>query len=582
MNHLSEPARQTYRGIRLLLLLGFLGAVTLSGARPVTAQQKQFNKKALAQPKKPIAPPAPRSALLTHEAWQNAPLTPLKSGEIDGLVNKELQATKISPAPRTTDEQFIRRVTLDLTGQLPLPAEVLEFVADPSSQKRARLIDKLLDSEKYAQHWARYWRDVIAARVSDRRGLVLAGAFERWLVEQFNTNQGWDMVTRAMITAEGKCEFDDEGKNGALFFLASRFGPDSANEQAAEASRVFLGIQIQCAQCHDHPSDQWKRVQFHQLAGYFARVRERFVPGNAGKRGGVELISLRQGEHEMPSKEDPKKTFLTPPRFLDGKAAGPNLADKERRRALADAIVDKKNYWFAGAYVNRIWGELMGQSFYQPVDDMGPHKEAVFPEVLTRLTGAFRGTNYDIKGLFRAILNSEAYQRQIRLGDSADQHLHFAAAYPTRLRADALWDSLVSVLGNFTAPQNKDKPRPMGRFGVPAGLEGLFKSEFEFDPSLKADEVERSIAQALLLMNNPQINQRIRARGNNPLTRILSAYPQDEDALRTVYLRTLARKPTDRELDRCRDYIKKTRTRDEAFEDILWALVNSTEFQTKR
>ena len=283
----------------------------------------------------------------------------------------------------------------------------------------------------------------------------------------------------------------------------------------------------------------------------------------------------------MPSPTDPKKTFVTYPLFLDGKASGQNLGDVERRKILANAIVAKDNYWFAGAYVNRIWGELMGQSFYQPVDDMGPKKEAVFPSVLTRLTGEFRGTNYDIKETFRAVMTSQTYQRQIRLGDSADQHLHFAAAYPTRLRADALWDSLIGVLGSLGAPKDAAR-RHIGPFGGVGGLEGQFKDEFRFDPSLKADEIESSVPQALLLMNNPAINGRIQARGTNLLARILSAYPQDDEALRMVYLRSLARKPTDKELDRCRDYIKKVDDRAEAFEDILWALLNSTEFQTKR
>src|SRR5262249_46564051 len=146
-----------------------------------------------------------------------------------------------------------------------------------------------------------------------------------------------------------------------------------------------------------------------------------------------------------------------------------------------------------------IWGELMGQSFYQPVDDMGPKKEAVFPEVLTRLTAAFRANDYDIKQMFRDIMNSETYQRQIRLNGASDQHLHFAAAYPTRLPADALWQSLVNVLGDLSAgfgnlaggrkpPDATSQKRPALR----QGLEFLFKEEFGFDPSLKADEVEGS------------------------------------------------------------------------------------------
>jgi hypothetical protein len=307
-------------------------------------------------------------------------------------------------------------------------------------------------------------------------------------------------------------------------------------------------------------------------------LRERPVKG-AGVQG-VELISAPQGEHEMPSKEDPKKGLITHPQFLNGHSPGRNLSDEARRKSLAEDIVSKNNYWFAGAYVNRIWGELMGQSFYEPVDDMGPKKEAVFTSVLTRLTGSFRAGNYDMKGLFRDIMNSQAYQRQIRLGESTDQHLHFAAAYPTRLRADALWDALVSVLGSLgpRLPETiEGKPRPFR-----PGLEGQFKAEFEFDPSLKPDEVEGSITQVLLMMNNPVINQRILARGTNLLGRILSAYPDNDDALRMLYLRALARKPTDHEMDKCRKHLESAGSRAEAFEDILWALLNSTEFQTKR
>jgi hypothetical protein len=297
---------------------------------------------------------------------------------------------------------------------------------------------------------------------------------------------------------------------------------------------------------------------------------------------GYELIALPRGEHEMPDKADPKKTFTTYPRFLDGKAPPKDQTDKARRQSLAEAIVNKNNYWFAGAFVNRMWGELMGQSFYQPVDDMGPLKEAVFASVLTRLAAAFRATNYDVKDLLRTVMNTQTYQRQIRLGDETAEHLHFAAAYPKKLPADALWQSLVGTLGQMGGPPPGVVPPLAAMFGVRPGLEGEFKRIFEFDPSLKADEIEGSIPQALMLMNNPQINQKIRATGSNLLGRILSAYPQDDEAVEILYLRTLARKPTSNEREKCQTFIKKVGKRNEAFEDILWALINSTEFQTKR
>jgi len=538
-------------------------------------------------PQKPSAPPAPKSALLTAEAWQKAPLAPAQPGEIDQLIAKELQADNLQPAPLTTDEQFIRRVTLDLTGELPVPADVTEFAADRDPQKRAKLIDRLMESEEYPRHWARYWRDVIVTHLTaNPQARIMERPFEAWLKEEIAQNRSWGAIARAMIAAEGELRLDEPTKNAAGFFLLAHRGTDAAIEQAAETSRVFLGIQIQCAQCHDHPSDQWKRVQFHQFAAYFTKFDTAPIrnPGAGNPIQGFRFASRPFREHEMPTKEDPKKKLVIYPRFLDGKGPSERAGDLERRRSLADAIISKDSYWFAGAYVNRIWGELMGQSFYQPVDDMGPQKEAVFPTVLTRLTGAFRGTSYDMKAMFRTILNTETYQRQIRLGESSDQHLHFAAAYPKRLGADALWQSLVGVLGNLGGPGGMAGPRPMGMgpFARFQGLEFQFKEEFDFDPSLKSDEVEGSIPQALLMMNNTAINQRIQGRGSNVLGRILTAYPKDDDALRMLYLKTLARKPTDREMDKCRTYLQKVSNRAEAYEDILWALLNSTEFQTKR
>ncbi|HEX5273070.1 MAG TPA: DUF1549 domain-containing protein, partial [Gemmataceae bacterium] len=537
--------------------------------------------------KKP-ATPAPKPSVLNGDAWTSVPVAPVTSREIDALVLKELKASGIKPAPLTTDEQFIRRVMLDLTGELPVPADVTEFVADKDTNKRSKLIDKLLASDEYAEHWARYWRDVISSRATNQQARLLVRSFEKWMTERIKENKSWGDITRALLTASGKIEYTDDGTHGDLYFLLSKNGVAGPEERAAETSRVFMGIQIQCAQCHDHPSDVWKREQFHELTAYFARGRERLVRDTTNKDAkqarfvGLELVSTPFGEHRMPSKTDPRQGTVMTPRFLDGKAPRGATTDLERRRALADSVVSKQNYWFAGAYVNRTWGELMGQSFYSPVDDMGPQKEAVLPAVLTRLAASFRATDYDMKALLRTVANTETYQRQIRPGESTSEHLHFAAAYPARLRADALWESLTGVLGQM-GPPAPFRPGPGGgMFAGRFGLEAQFKDEFNFDPSTKSDEVEGSIPQALLLMNNPQINQKIQARGTNLLGRILTAYPDNDEALRMVYLRALARKPTDRETDRCRAYIAKAGSRAEAFEDILWALINSTEFQTKR
>ena len=522
---------------------------------------------------------------LDTKDWLKFPTTPLEAGEIDRVIGAALQKANLKPAPLTTDEQFIRRLTLDMTGKLPSPKAIQDFAQDAHTEKRARLIDQLLDSDDFAKHWALYFKDVIVSKSTNQFANLSVRGFEKWLIEQFKANKSWATTTKALLSGSGQLRYDAPDKNSEIFFLASRMGADAQTELAAETSRIFLGIQIQCAQCHDHPSDVWKRQNFHEFAAYFARVRTRLIREEM-KFVGTELVSLPFGEHKMPNTDDPKKGATVRPRFLDGTApVGFNLNDQKRREALAEAIVSRNNPWFAAAFVNRIWGELMGQSFYTPVDDLGPQKDAVMPEALGRFAAAFRGDDYNVKNLFRSILNSETYQRQTRAGESGEPHLLFAAHSPTRMSANSLWQSLVGVLGEMGGPgQFGGKGAMMGKgpFGGAFGLEGLFKREFAFDPSTKPDEVEGSVSQALLLMNNPQIHNKIRATGNNMLKRVLDAYSDDGEAIRAVYLRTLARRPTGREMARCREHIHHAGSRAEAFEDLLWALINSTEFQTKR
>lgn len=526
--------------------------------------------------------PALPSGTLAPADWKKFSTAPLAAGELDKLVADEQKKADVKPAPKTSDEQFIRRVYLDITGKLPAPADVKDFLDDKAPDKRAKLIDKLLESDEFCEHWSNYWRDVITSRTTDFRTRLSAGTFKRWMQEQLKENKSWSAITREILTATGGIKTAEPDKNGQAFFLMSRTGADSQTEIASETSRIFLGIQIQCAQCHDHPSDVWKREQFHEFTAYFARLKERPV-FEEKKIVGQTIVSLPFGEHKMPSADNPKAGGKTmKPKFLDGRAPDSLVTDIGRRRALADAIVSKDNPWFAAAFVNRIWGSLMGQAFYSPIDDLGPEKEAMMPEVIGRVAGSFKGSDYDIKKLYREILNSETYQRQIRPGESTDDHLLFASAKPNRMQGDQLWNSLVGVLGPIQAGGRGFGAMfggPFARFG---SIEGQFKQEFSFDPSTKAEEIEGSVSQALMLMNNAAINARMKAAGPNVLGRILSTYTADDEALPALYLKTLARRPTERELSRCKQHIREAGSRAEAYEDILWALINSTEFQTRR
>src|SRR5262249_23803678 len=332
-------------------------------------------------------------------------------------------------------------------------------------------------------------------------------------------------------------------KNGAAYFMLAYQGTDAINDRTSETARIFLGIQIACAQCHDHPFDGWKQEQFHELASYYAKVAERPMFEMINERRqltGYQVVARQFMEHRMPDRDNPRSGKTMSPKFLDGTTTSTRAGDEQRRKTLAD-LVTKDNYWFAAAFVNRIWGDLMGQAFCQPIDDMSPGKDVVMAPVLARLSAGFKGSSYEVKSLLRVVCNTQTYQRQVRPGESSE-HMQFAGAYPTRLPAEALWQSLTTVLGAMGGPQmGRPGMMPGGPFAGRFGLEGQFKQEFRFDPSLPPDDVESSIPQALMLMNNPQIQQKIRADGTNLLGRVLSAYLRDDEAVPMVYLRVLAR-----------------------------------------
>ncbi len=545
-------------------------------------------------------------------------------------------------------------MTFDLTGTLPTPSEITLFGLDPDPQKRARVIDRLLESEECAQNWARYWRDVIFSRATDPRSRLMIGTFEEWMTEQLHSGATWDQITSELITATGSVR---EAGETALMFAHQ----GNAEEIAAEASRIFLGIQIQCANCHDHPTDSWKREQFHQLAAFFPRVRVRVIkdtkprtfevvsfdrPDGAGRGAGFgqfqqnpgklirqldnnrdgiltkdevksrkqlsrvfgrllkagdkngdmglsaeELKNLpkldnnnarRNSEYYMPDLDDPtsKGTRIDPVFFVAGQKPDVGLADEQRREMLAKYITIQDNPWFARAFVNRIWAELLGEGFTMPVDDMGPERDIVYPEVLDALSDGFVGSGYDVRWLMRTIVNSDTYQRRIRPVDPTADGGQFAAAVPTRMRSDQLYNALTRVLGMATGDDAPGRRR--GGYRGPAGPRAAFAELFGYDPSTPQADLTGTVPQALFLMNSPMVSNRVSAKGNTPLAKLLKTYSGDEDVLAELYLLVLARDPSESELKTCREYIAETGNRDEAFEDIMWSLINSTEFRTKR
>ena len=580
------------------------------------------------------------------------------SVEIDRLIDAEITASGGKPAPLTSDNDFLRRVTLDLADRLPSPRDATLFELNPDSNKRSQLIERLIDAPEFSASQSRYWRDVIFSRATEVRSRLMIPAFLAWMTEQFEQRQGWDTIVESLVTASG-----DVRENGATALMFAQGG--EAAELAAETSRIFLGIQIQCANCHDHPTDHWKRIQFHQLAAFFPRVRVRpkrnstprsfeivsldsspsrnrntspqaiaflfrrfdlnrdgklvasevaktrlaenfqrlLSRGDTDKDGGLSLKEFQKIpppgngnrrfdiEHFMPNLAEPdnRGDAVRPVFFATGGRATVGLEDQERRQLLANHITSKSNPWFARAYVNRTWSVLLGQGFTTPIDDMGPQREVTHPEVFERLCSDFADSDYDTRRLFKVIAGTRAYQRQIRHRDPNDATPPFAAAEPSRLRADQIYNALLGVLGADSTSSSRRslrgrRPSQQGQMMARRQAAGrtLFLSLFGFDPSTPQEDITGNVPQALFLMNSPMIHAAVRAQGNTRLARILRQHAKNDDAVAEVYLLVLSREPSVSELGICRDYIARVGERGEAFEDLMWSLINSSEFLSRR
>lgn len=478
--------------------------------------------------------------------------------------------------PRADDDAFLRRAHLDLTGQRPSPDELRRWAADRSADKRARLVERLLASDAYAVNWGRYWRDVVTYHTPASSNYLRWQLFDRWWVEQVRRNRPWDQIVTALVTATG---VNDEV--APVNYLTAMFG--NQVEIAATTSRVFLGVQLQCAECHHAKGEPWKREQFHAFAAFFGRaklVQHKDVEG----RGTPYAIEGRaDGQYLMSDKKDPSRLLAMQPRFLTGEAVSLGASDQERRAALARWLTRPQNPWFARAYINRMWTALLGWGFYPSVIDLGSGKEPMYAEALAVLEKGFLASGYDMRWLFRTITRTQAYQSQLRPPPPRGQRAA-PAACPTRLRAEQVFEALVHALGFDEADKAIPAPAPSS---APAaqrhtGLRHMVYQAFKVNPSAPGAEVQGTIPQALLLMNSALVHQYTSARGKTVLGVMLREGWSDETILTALYQRVLARQPTRNELAICLRYIAKVSDRREALEDVLWGLINSTEFLIKK
>ncbi|HZS08819.1 MAG TPA: DUF1549 domain-containing protein [Blastocatellia bacterium] len=485
---------------------------------------------------------------------------------IDDLVLKKLQTLKIVPSEPATDREFIRRAFLDATGILPTAQEVENFIADNSPDKRAKLVDALLEREEFTDYWTNRWADVFLVS-SSKLSTGAMWSFHNWLRESVRENKPWDRVAREIITASGSTL-----ENGAANYYVMHKEPTDLNENFAMA---FLGTSITCARCHNHPLEKWTQKQYYQMANLFGRVGMK-----NGQRGGdVFVYTSPSGEVSHPRLNRPLS-----PAPLDGEEI-PLDAAKDRREHLADWLTSPKNPYFARALVNRVWKNFMGRGLVEAVDDLRATNPPSNEELMQALCDDVIKHDFDVKHLIRTIMNSAAYQRSSRANEFNRQDEKYYSRYVIkRLKAEAMLDAISQVTGVPTV--FPDYPVGMRAMQLPdARVNSYFLKAFGRPERINTCECERSseptVAQALHIINGETVNQKLRAQGGIVDNFIRLGF-SDEAILNHLYLAALSRQPSQNERAGLLAVLKENggskEARRQAIEDVVWSVLTSKEF----
>ncbi len=514
-----------------------------------------------------IANPFPNS--ISAEVFAKSP----RNNFIDDLVIKKLQTLKIAPSEQATDREFIRRAFLDATGSLPTPQEVERLIANSSPNKRATLIDGLLEREEYVDYWTNRWADLFLVS-SAKIGDTAMWSFYKWIRDGVAANKPWDKMAREVVTASGNTL-----ENGAANYYVMH---KERTELTENFSMAFLGMSITCARCHNHPLEKWTQRQYYQMANLFARVGMK----NGVRAGDVQVYTNPIGEVNHPRLGKP-----LPPAPLDGGELSLN-STKDRREHLAEWLTSPDNPYFAKSLVNRVWKNFMGRGLVEAVDDMRTTNPASNEELLNALAKDFTEHAFDIKHLTRTIMNSAAYQRSSKPNEMNRQDERYYSRYIIkRLPAEAVLDAISQITGVPT--EFPGHPLGTRAMQIPdSRVNSYFLTIFGKPPRLATCECERSsepsVAQALHVINGDTINQKLRAP-NSIVDALVKLGMSDEMMINHLYLAALTRLPRNNEVNHLLDVINESReiaknapdaqaAKRQAIEDLVWALLTSKEF----
>lgn len=512
---------------------------------------------------------------------------------IDRYLDETLAREKIPPSPLADDAEFLRRVYLDLAGHIPSAEKAKTFLDSTDPYKRSKLIDELLASSEYGRHFAEIWADILIKRDPDNNKGLRPEAFTGWLAEQFNTDKPWNQIVTALVTAEGNQETSPQ----VLFVLANQDNNQPAPEKLVGAvGNLFMGVQVQCSQCHVHPTvEKWNQKDFWGLAAFFARTRIEREGAGKNKRGGVATVKevdatptvaakdkgKDKGARPMPvgpvinipDPNDTKKiTGTARAKFFEGDY--PSLASRgPYRAALTSWLTSPGNRYFAPAAVNRFWAHFFARGFVNPLEEIHDKNPPSHPALLQALAGEFTRSGYDLKLLIRAICNSNAYQRTSRPLPSNQHDERLFSRMPVKVLGAR---ELLASLAIATTHQEKAKAEPArGKNAVAGNPLVRFFDTRELED--EATEFTYGIPQLLKLMNSNLTNS-----STEVAARIVKSAGKQEKAIEEIYLTALSRRPHPGEAKRMADYIAQQSDPAKGYAGVFWALLNSAEFATNR
>jgi hypothetical protein len=491
---------------------------------------------------------------------------PVAKNYVDDLVFAKLKKLGLPPSPVADDATFLRRATIDITGRLPLPEVARKFIDDKSPDKREKAIDRLLESEAYADYFANKWSAILRNRRDKDTYANGNFAFHQWIRSALDQNIPYDRFVREILTASG--EISDHPAVAWYRQVTKDF------EQVEDVAQLFLGVRIQCARCHHHPFEKWSRKDYYGLAAFFSRV---------GRKEGLSPDEQRIfHQRGAAGSKDPKTGAALKPTGLGGEPLDLS-PDEDPRLALADWLTKPTNPFFARTLVNRYWKHFFGRGIVDPEDDMRDTNPPSNKELLDTLTKKFAEGGFDLKELVRTICRSTTYQlSSLPNGQNATDRQSFSRYYPRRLPAEVLLDAIDQMNGSVTSFAGL--PAGSRAIQIPdhGGVQSYFLTVFGKPGGASACECERSVdaslAQSLHLLNSPDIHGKMSSGVAKELSGDMKR--TDVDKVQELYLRAFGRQASEHEMKYATSHISKFEAKDRpaAFEDVVWALINTKEF----